>query len=601
MIKRIKRLVSRDSYVTRCVSIGIILGLVAALCLGRLVCVQLLDGRATAQAATNSRTAKVVIDSKRGRILDTNGTVLAQSVERYNIIGDPLAISTFKPITCGSKEAKTVGYCHQIDGKPVGASGAAAVARLLAPVLGLDQMELGAKINDTNRYVVIKKDVTPEVKRAIDDLNLSGVVYGQLSSERIYADGTLMGSLLGGLDDDGKGVAGIEQMEQEHLDGEDGYIIYQRGNGGEVIPGTVTDQKDAVNGSDVILTIDSDVAWYVKKVLTEGKEKYGAAWAICVVQDIATGQILALEDSDQIEAGSDEAKMNASRAVSESFEPGSVGKVVTMAGLLQTGLHQATDQFTVPDRMTINGQEYKDSHSHGAERWTLAGIVENSSNVGMVMASEQYTNEQRYEFLTKFGFGQKSGLNLPGESAGLLSSADAWDGRTRDTVLFGQGYSVNALQLTNAIATIGNKGVRRQQSIIKANVNADGKTEDRLNTGATRVVDEQVAAQVLDAMESVAETYTRTAGVAGYRVAAKSGTAQVAGPTGALTSIVADYAGILPADNPRFAVTVIMKDPNGTYGGVTSGALFAQIGEFLMQKYQVPASAPRTDAIPVDW
>ena len=177
-------------------------------------------------------------------------------------------------------------------------------------------------------------------------------------------------------------------MMNDELTGTDGYEVYQQGNGGEQIPGTMTDSEAAVDGSDVTLTIDQDVNWYVKKVLREGKEEFGAAWAIGVVQDLQTNEIIALEDTDEIEAGSDDAKLNVSQAVSETFEPGSIGKVITMAGLLQTGLHKATDQFTVPYSMTKNGQEFHDPTNHGSEHWTLAGILQNSSNVGMVMAAE---------------------------------------------------------------------------------------------------------------------------------------------------------------------------------------------------------------------
>ena len=458
-----------SGFAKRCMAIGVILAFMAMACLGRLVGIQLLDGRSTAQAATQSRTTTVPISAKRGRILDTNGNVLAQSVERYTLLADPYAASLFEPVACGSNQAKSLGYCHQIDDQPVGATGAAAVARLLATVLdGVNAMELGAKLDGVSRYQVIQRDITPELKRKIDDLHLAGVVWCELSSDRIYSTGTQLGALLGGVDDEGNGVNGIEQMMNDELTGTDGYEVYQQGNGGEQIPGTMTDSEVAVDGSDVTLTIDQDVNWYVKKVLREGKEEFGAAWAIGVVQDLQTNEIIALEDTDEIEAGSDDAKLNVSQAVSETFEPGSIGKVITMAGLLQIGLHKATDQFTVPYSMTKNGQEFHDATNHGSEHWTLAGILQNSSNVGMVMAAESYTNEQRYEFLTKFGIGQATGLDLPGESDGMLAGADVWDGRTRDTVLFGQGYTVNALQLTNVVATIANKGVRHQQSLIKS-------------------------------------------------------------------------------------------------------------------------------------
>ena len=561
----------------------------------------MLDGQATAEAATNSRTSKVVVSAKRGRILASNGTVLAQSVERYNIIGVPDAATSFTPVDCGTKQAKALGYCHSIGGKPVGVSGAAAVARLLAPLLDMDAMELGADLNGTNQYVILKKDVTPQVKRAIDKLNLGGIVYGELSSQRVYAENTLIGALLGGVNDDGSGASGLELTLNKQLSGTDGYTVYQRGNGGEVIPGTVSKTKAAQDGSDVTLTIDSDVDWYVKRVLTEGVASSHAKWGIAVVEDALTGEILALEDSDAIQAGSSEAKASASRAVSQTFEPGSIGKVPALAAILQNGVHKIDDHFTVPYEYTSEGQKFHDAVYHPDKRWTLAGILQNSSNSGMVMAAEKLTSQQRYDMLTKFGIGQATGLNLPGESRGVLGTPSSWDGRTKNTVLFGQGYTVNALQLSRVVSVIANKGVNRQQSLIKSVTDKNGKPVDMLNRSAARVLDEKIANQVRNAMESALEEYKDVAGVNGYRVAVKSGTAEVVGSDGSLSSIIADFAGIIPANDPRFIVTVVMQDPDGSYGGTTSGKLFAKIGEFLMQKYDVPNSPARTDAIPVEW
>lgn len=590
-----------DAFAARCIAVGMILVIVACTCFGKLIQVQLLDGQATAEAATNSRTSKVVVSAKRGRILASNGTVLAQSVERYNIIGVPDAATSFTPVDCGTKQAKALGYCHSIDGKPVGVSGAAAVARLLAPLLDMDAMELGADLNGTNQYVILKKDVTPQVKRAIDKLNLGGIVYGELSSQRVYAENTLIGALLGGVNDDGSGASGLELTLNKQLSGTDGYTVYQRGNGGEVIPGTVSKTKAAQDGSDVTLTIDSDVDWYVKRVLAEGVASSHAKWGIAVVEDALTGEILALEDSDAIQAGSSEAKASASRAVSQTFEPGSIGKVPALAAILQNGVHKIDDHFTVPYEYTSEGQKFHDAVYHPDKRWTLAGILQNSSNSGMVMAAEKLTSQQRYDMLTKFGIGQATGLNLPGESRGVLGTPSSWDGRTKNTVLFGQGYTVNALQLSRVVSVIANKGVNRQQSLIKSVTDKNGKPVDMLNRSAARVLDEKIAIQVRNAMESALEEYKDVDGVNGYRVAVKSGTAEVVGSDGSLSSIIADFAGIIPANDPRFIVTVVMQDPDGSYGGTTSGKLFAKIGEFLMQKYDVPNSPARTDAIPVEW
>ncbi|WP_414627039.1 peptidoglycan D,D-transpeptidase FtsI family protein [Bifidobacterium crudilactis] len=581
----------------RVIVVSFVLAFIASTAMAKLAYIQLLDGKGTAEAATASRTTTKVLQASRGKVTDTNGIVLAQSVERYTIIGNPKFAASFEPTTC---TAKTTSNCHSIDGKPVGATGPAAVARLLAPILGMDALQLGAMLTGTNQYVVIKKDVVPSVKRSIDKLNLGGIISSELSSERTYPNGTLMGSLLGGVDTDDNGVSGIEKMENSALTGVNGYQIYQRGANGQQIPGTETESKDAVDGSTVKLSLDRDVQWYVEKALKEGQEKYKAKWAIAVVQRVSDAKILALAGTDQVQAGSAQAKMNPSLAVTETFEPGSVGKIISLAGMLQEGTHKITDEFSVPYSINVEGQQYHDSESHGTERWTLAGILQNSSNVGMVMAGDQYTTAQRYGYLTKFGIGQPSGMGLTGESQGLLSSSDKWDKRTRNTVLFGQGYATNALQITNAVATIANKGVKQQQSIIYSVTSADGKVT-KPKTSSEQVVNSTVSAEVLNAMESVAENYKSVASVDGYRVAAKTGTAEVAGSSGGLTSIVADWVGVLPADNPQYVVTVVMKDPQGTYGGLTAGPVFANIGEFLMQKYEVPTSTPRNDAIPVNW
>lgn len=599
-MKPVSRAERKKQFFTRSQCVGIILAFIALLCFGRLAQLQLLEGHDIAQAAMQSRTLKAVSSAKRGRILDTNGTVLAQSVERYTIIGNPEAAQEFTPTACTKA---TQDYCHEVDGKPLHTTGAAAVAQLLAPVLDMSPTELGGKLAGTGQYAILKKDVTPEVKRSIAKLHLGGIVYAELSNERLYSSGTVMGALLGGVNDEGQGVSGIEQLENKVLTGKDGYSIYQQGNGGEVIPGTLTESKAAQDGRDVTLTIDRDVQWRVEQILQESQKKYSAAWGICVVQDSTTGDIIALADTDKYEAGSNGAKLNVSRAVSETFEPGSIGKVITLSGLVQEKQHSITDRFSVPDTLTLDNQKYKDSFNHGIEHWTLAGILEQSSNVGTILASDNYTDQQRYQYLKKFGVGEPSALQLPGESRGLLSSNQVWDARTRNTVLFGQGYTMNALQISNAISVIANKGVKKPQRIIKSITSPEGKQEENHSSEATRIIDEHTAAEVMNAMESVSEHYASLgfAGVPGYRVASKSGTAEVADDQGRLTSTISDYVGIIPADNPRFIVTVILKDPQGQFGGLTSGPVFAKVAQFLMQKYEVPNSKPRTDAAPVTW
>lgn len=599
-------------FAKKCIAVAMIFAFIASIAIVKLSFIQLINARSTAQAAQAERSRTRPILARRGRILDANGTVLAQSVERYNIIADPMNAQSFKPTPCTKQ---TAGNCHAINGKDVEGTGAVAVARLLAPILHMSSVEIGGKIAGVGRYAVIKRNVKPSVKRAIDKLNLSGCVYAENSSERVYSSGPILGALIGSVKDAEEsarkeakgrrgeiGESGLELSQDKVLTGKDGYQKYQGNNvGNEKIPGTVSEYKDAVNGNDIKLTIDSDVDWYVKKVLLDGINRYKAGWGVAVVQDIRTGEIVALEDSDNIKAGSAEARASVSKAVSQVFEPGSIGKVFSVAGMLQTGARQLTDKFAVPGSIEKQGQLFHDAHSHGVMKLTLAGILKESSNVGLIMAGEKYPNNKRYEFLSKFGIGQYTGLGLQGESQGLFPSVQAWDGRKQNTVLFGQGYATNALQITNAISTIANKGVRLKQSIIKSVIDPQGRVTERKRPEGTRVLDEHVADQMLNAMESTAEYYGRYISVNGYRIAAKSGTAEVAGFGGALSSIVADCAAILPVDNPRFAIIVALSNPEGTFGVYTAATIIKTIGEFLMQKYNVPVSTPRTDPIAVQW
>ncbi len=599
-------------FAKKCIAVAMIFAFIASIAIVKLSFIQLINARSTAQAAQAERSRTRSILARRGRILDANGAVLAQSVERYNIIADPMNAQSFKPTPCTKQ---TAGNCHAINGKDVEGTGAVAVARLLAPILHMSSVEIGGKIAGVGRYAVIKRNVKPSVKREIDKLNLSGCVYAENSSERVYSSGPILGALIGSVKDAEEsarkeakgrrgeiGESGLELSQDKVLTGKDGYQKYQGNNvGNEKIPGTVSEYKDAVNGNDIKLTIDSDVDWYVKKVLLDGIKKYRAGWGVAVVQDIRTGEIVALEDSDSIKAGSAEARASVSKAVSQVFEPGSIGKVFSVAGMLQTGARSLSDKFAVPGSIEKQGQLFHDAHNHGVMRLTLAGILKESSNVGMIMAGEKYPNNKRYEFLSKFGIGQYTGLGLQGESQGLLPSVQSWDGRKQNTVLFGQGYATNALQITNAISTIANKGVRLKQSIIKSVIDPHGRVTERKRPEGTRVLDEHVADQMLNAMESTAEYYGSYISVNGYRIAAKSGTAEVAGFGGALSSIVADCAAILPVDNPRFAITVALGNPEGTFGVYTAAPIIKTIGEFLMQKYNVPVSTPRTDPIAVQW
>ncbi|MFD0705165.1 peptidoglycan D,D-transpeptidase FtsI family protein [Alloscardovia venturai] len=588
--------------------------------LGRLAWLQIFGAASLAQEASNSRTVTAKVQAMRGSIVDTNGEILAQSIEAYKIYVDQVGAKSFSPLSCTVKRTRSMTdatydqltqerrkTCHEINGKDVPGKGAYAVAQILAPVLKQNPQELGAELAGKNRYVVVAKGVTPKVARKIDKLHLSAIVGTELMSQRVYSDPTLIGAILGGVNDEDTGVAGLESMENASLKGVAGVETYQQANpinptnGTAKIPGTEKVQSQAKQGGTVKLTIDRDVQWFMNQQLKQRVQDQNADWGIGVVQEVSTGKILAISDSDQYAADSDDALIKGSKAMTATFDPGSTGKLITASGIIQEGLHKATDRFTVPYKLEYQGQSYHDAEYHPNQKLTLAGILYNSYNTGTIMTAQNYSLEKRYQYITRFGIGASTGINFPGESVGLLKNYTDWDTRTQQTVLFGQGYTVNALQMTNVIATVANGGVRLGQRIVEKSTDANGKDTTPTANKATRVISAQTASTVLNMMENIGEEYRGVSSVPGYRVAGKSGTAEVAGDTGALTSVVADYIAALPADNPKFVVGVFIKDARSYYGGATSGPVVGAVGWFLMQKYQIPQSQPRTNAIPIEW
>ncbi|GAA1969689.1 penicillin-binding protein 2 [Isoptericola halotolerans] len=561
---------------------------------GRLVQVQVVQGPALASTAQQARLATQVTPAHRGDILDRDGTVLATSVDRYTIIADQDAIQDFR-----------ANGRHDADGQPV-QDGALGIAQLLGPVLGETEATLAARLNGESRYVKLKQGVVPEVQRAVAELDLRGYVYAELSSKRTYPSGAVAGPILGFVNSDLEGQGGAEAAFDEVLAGTDGTYTYERGRDGVPIPTSEIESVAAVPGQDVRLTIDADVQWKAEELLDEAVRDTGAEYAVAVVHDLRTGEVVAMADSGDVDPNdrSTAAVADGSRAVSVVFEPGSTGKVIAMAAALEGGYWEPDDQFEVPDTYTVDGETFRDSHPHPVERWTLAGLFAQSSNTGTVMMGEKIPFAVRYDYLRKFGFGERTALGLGGESAGLLPAEDidTVENRTPYTILFGQGVAVNAVQATQVFSTIANGGVRMPATILAGTRTADGVTTDAEPGEGTRVVSEETAADVMTMMEAATseEGTGSRAQVPGYRVAGKTGTAQMF--EGGGTTYVASYIGVAPADDPRFTVSVFLKSPRSSiFGGVVAAPVFSELMGYTLRKEGVPPSREPVDQFPLTW
>ncbi|GAA4733040.1 penicillin-binding protein 2 [Isoptericola chiayiensis] len=573
----------------------VLAAIVVAVFVARLVHVQVIQGPALASTAQQARLATQVTLAHRGDVLDARGTVLATSVDRYTVVADQVAIQGFRGNT------RT-----DADGEPV-QDGALGIAQLLAPVLGETKATLAARLNGEDRYVVLARDVVPEVQRAVAALGLQSYLRTDLTSERTYPAGTVAGPLLGHVNSEQVGMGGIESAFDEVLSGTDGTVTYERGRDGAQIPVSQLESVPAVPGQDVVLTIDADVQWKAEDLLDEAVSDTGASYAMAVVQDVRTGEVVALADSGDVDPGDPDATeqvVDGSRAVDVVFEPGSTGKVIAMAAALEGGYWQPTDQFEVPDTYTVDGETFRDSHSHPVQRMTLAGILAESSNTGTVMMGEEIPFAVRYDYLRKFGFGERTGLGLPGESAGLLPAEDVdeVENRTPYTILFGQGVAVSAMQATQVFSTLANDGVRMPATIYAGTQGADGVLRAADAGEGTRVVSGDTAAQVLRMMESVTgEDGTGTgAQVPGYRVAGKTGTAQMFENGG--TTYVASFVGVAPADDPRYTVSVFLKSPRSSiYGGVVAAPVFSDLMGYTLRKEGVPPSQARFEPFALTW
>ncbi|MBO0607703.1 peptidoglycan D,D-transpeptidase FtsI family protein, partial [Myceligenerans salitolerans] len=562
----------------------------------RLVQVQVIQGPALAADAQASRLATAVTPAHRGDITDADGVVLATSVDRYTVIADPVAIKEFR----GHGRVDSRGEAVQ--------DGALGVAQLLGPVLNIPDAELAAELVGDSRYVVLAKDVVPRAQRAIAELGLRAYVRTDLVSKRTYPAGTVGAGLLGFVDGEQTGQAGIEAAYDDLLAGTPGSETYERSRDGLRIPAAEQERTPAVPGDDVRLTLVHDVQWKAQDAVDQAVRDTGAAYGIAVVQDVRTGEVVALADSGAPDPNdrSTAAVAEPSKAVTAVFEPGSTGKVITMAAALETGAWTPESQFTVPYRWTApSGQTFTDSHEHAVERLTLTGVLAESSNVGTVMVGEKIPLQTRQDYLTKFGFGRPTGLGLPGESAGLMPPDDVeqWDLRTRDTVLFGQGVAVNAIQATSVFSTVANGGIHTPPTLLAGTTDEEGQETPAPRPDGERVISTDTADTLLHMMEAVTDEDGTAvdANVPGYRVAGKTGTAQMWLENGQQT-YMASFVGVAPADDPRYTVGVFLRSPQSSiYGGDVAAPVFSDVMGFTLQTMDVPPSDEKYRPLKTTW
>lgn len=572
------------------VAISLVLLMVFAL---RLVDVQAVRASGYASRADMELTKKTQIMAPRGAITDINGVEFARSVISYRILADQAIIQ----------------YPTKL-------------AELAAPILGMSAKALESQLVGTRRYVVIDQSVKPEVWRKLQQVveNYNAAVRQekngfskQLSgffAERIYTreypEGNLAAAVIGFINRAGVGAAGLEYGMNSTLAGVNGEYVYANA-AGTIIPGTQKITVEERRGNTIRLTIDRDVQWVAQKAIQEVVKSSRALSGTVIVMNPSTGAILAHASFPTFNPGDTKGVdpyVWKNPSVQEVFEPGSTGKVITVASAIEEGKITPETVLRIPYKLKRSNKVFHDHEPHPVQHLTLAGALAVSSNTGAIQVGEMLSNSKLHSYLKKFGISEKTGSGLPGEESGKLLNVKDWSGTTAPTVAFGQGYSVTVMQATSVFATIANDGVRVTPTVIAGVSDAAGRFTPQGKQKSLRVVSTQTAQQMRLMMESVvsASGTAPSAAIPGYRVAGKTGTAQrIDDSCGCYRGYTASFIGFAPADKPAYVVSVIIQDPKGLHwGGYLGGPVFKKVMSFVLKDQHIPPTAPATSLYPLN-
>ncbi|MFT7838261.1 penicillin-binding protein 2 [Saccharothrix sp. BKS2] len=581
----------------------------------KLVHVQGFQADALSAQAEQQRATPIDIPAERGSILDRNGNQLAFSVEARALYAVPRRMR----VEWGKALEKTprIGSFEQR---------IATIAEDIEKALGTqvngqktDRDTMFAKLSLDTTYVELVDNVDPAKAALITDKYLD--IGSEYRAVRVYPNGELASNIIGAANwrkneepPATHGLIGLENSQDNLLAGSNGRRVVDtmQGNDDVVIPGPDRSRElaAATPGKSLELTLDVDTQYALQRLVTDYTRETASRTGSATVLDIRTGEVLAMANDktfDPADFGRATDAELRNTAVSSVFEPGSVNKVVTAAAAIEDGVYQPDSVLQVDGQIKVADRVIKDAVDHELQDMTFTGVFAKSSNVGTLMTAQQVGQDRFAEMLRKFGLGQRTGSGLPGEEAGYVPPRNQWSGSTFGNLPIGQGLNLTLLQMTGMYQAIANDGVRIPPRIIRAEVSADGTRKETPRPEGVQVVSPQTAKTVRDMFRAVVQEDTPqqtgtgpSAALPGYQVSGKTGTAQQVDPTCRCYSY-SDYwvtfAGIFPADNPRFVVGIMLDRP--TRGQQSAAPLFHDIASYLAQRYQVPMSAEQTPVVPL--
>ena len=508
------------------------------------------------------------LSAHRAEILDRNGSPLAITLDARDVYANPTLVTD-----------------------PVGEAGT------LAPILGVPRADVMAALRTAGTtFAYVDRGVPVDVATHVSDLALPGI--GVLPSERrMYPSGSIAAQVVGVTNVDGTGITGLERQYDGPLAGTPGERTVELSAMGQEIAGGVQIDQEPQPGPDLELTIDRQMQFQTQVYLRQAVAANHAKGGTVIVMDPRTGEIYAMAtypsfDPNAFSTADPSHLVN--RAVTDTFEPGSVNKTITAAAALSSGVVRPTDTFQVAGTRSIEGYTIHDAESHGTETMTLGDIIAHSSNVGISLVADRVGNQRLEQTFHAFGYGAPTGVGFPGEAAGMMQPSDQWSAITRATVSFGAGVAVSPLQMAAVYAAIANGGTYVQPSLVRATVGTDGVATPVPAAPHHRVVSAATSKQLTEMLAYAVQDGTGYAAqIAGYQVAGKTGTAKKVDSAGKyIDRYVASFIGFLPASQPKVVIAAILDEPDTVYGGVAAAPLFQHVARYAIQRLGIEPSAP---------
>lgn len=549
----------------RFLAVGVVLLLILSAVVAKLVIIQGMQHERFANMSAIQSRKTIELAAMRGSILDRNGRDLALSIEKTTIFADPSLVED-----------------------PLGA------AKALAPILKLPVKTLQAKLTQPGRFVYLARKVDDPIAKKVKAAKLAGISTLK-ESARLRPSADLASPILGNVGLDNEGLGGIEHQYETSLKGRPGSIKVdadashtRRIATGEAIV------DPSVAGNDLVLTIDRGLQYEAERLLRAQIVSTHSKGGIALVMDTNTGDILAMANLTTSEKTGEVLQSARNMAVTDVYEPGSVNKLITMAGAVNEGVVKVDDHLTVPDRLKVGNHVFSDHDPHATMSMSPTDIMRDSSNIGSIMIAQKLGREGLADYLTSFGFGVKPGIGFPGESAGILRPASSWYSTDMGSIPIGQGVSVSALQMLAAYNAVANGGKYVAPRLVKATIDKNGVSHPVDQAPSRRAVSNDTAKAVTGMLEEVVKSGTGTlAQIPGYRVAGKTGTARKPAPGGKGYldgKYMSSFAGFAPADRPEIAALIMLDEPTPIFGGLVAAPVFSELARAVLREMRIPPS-----------